>query len=211
MSVGLALSQFILAGQSFAASQSASPLCQTQTATSVVLSPGETLTLTVSPPSVCNVLTVAVGLGNGTLIYGPPGSEVPYTTGPPVTINPGDRIIFTMGTSGTPRINLWSGFSGNFGSNSAFLVASEGGGSDGGSSSSPSASSLPTPVIQQFVKPGTGPCADAAPTSLNWSSVSSGGWGESWAQWPNGGKGGAVCTRTLVYSTSQSAWTVEGR
>ena len=38
--------------------------------------------------------------------------------------------------------------------------------------------------------------------------VTSGGWGESWAQWMNGGTGGAVCTRTLVYSTAQSRWVV---
>jgi hypothetical protein len=38
--------------------------------------------------------------------------------------------------------------------------------------------------------------------------VSSGGWGESWAQWMNAGQGGAVCTRTLFYSAAQSRWIV---
>lgn len=67
---------------------------------------------------------------------------------------------------------------------------------------------LPSPVVQQFGKPASGTCDAAAPASLNWSGVASGGWGESWAQWMNSGKGGAVCTRTLVYSTSQSRWIV---
>jgi hypothetical protein len=54
-----------------------------------------------------------------------------------------------------------------------------------------------------------GACAETAPESLNWAAVTSGGWGESWAQWMNAGSGGAVCTRTLVYSTAQSRWIVE--
>jgi len=75
--------------------------------------------------------------------------------------------------------------------------------SSGGSSSSTSA---PDPIVQQFGRPASGTCADAAPASLNWGGSSSGGWGESWAQWMNGGTGGAVCTRTLLYSTSSGAW-----
>jgi hypothetical protein len=73
---------------------------------------------------------------------------------------------------------------------------------------SPSAAegSAPLPVTQQLGRPIVGTCAEAAPASLNWAGVASGGWGESWAQWMNGGLGGAVCTRTLVYSTSQSRW-----
>lgn len=67
---------------------------------------------------------------------------------------------------------------------------------------------VPAPVIQQFSRPATGTCTAAAPASLNWSGVASGGWGESWAQWMNSGTGGAVCTRTLVYSTAQSEWVV---
>jgi hypothetical protein len=43
---------------------------------------------------------------------------------------------------------------------------------------------------------------------LNWGGAGSGGWGNSWAQWANGGSGGPVCTRTLVYSNSSSRWIV---
>ena len=78
----------------------------------------------------------------------------------------------------------------------------------GGSSSSSSVATGPAPVFQQFGKPATGTCADAAAATLNWAGVSSGGWGESWAQWMNGGKGGAVCNRALIYSLGLSKWVV---
>lgn len=66
----------------------------------------------------------------------------------------------------------------------------------------------PGPHIQQFAMPGTGSCDEAQPEGLNWGGVSSGGWGESWAQWMNDGEGGEVCTRTLVYKASKAAWEV---
>jgi hypothetical protein len=69
-------------------------------------------------------------------------------------------------------------------------------------------SSGPPPILQQFGKPASGTCNDAASPSLNWSGVPSDGWAESWAQWPNGGNGGFVCTRTLIYSTTQAKWIV---
>ena len=81
-----------------------------------------------------------------------------------------------------------------------------GGGSSGGGSSG--SGSTPAPLVQEFGKPAFETCDAAAPVTLNWGGVTSGGWGESWAQWMNGGLGGAVCTRTLVYSTSQSRWVV---
>jgi hypothetical protein len=93
----------------------------------------------------------------------------------------------------------------------ATLTVTSGGGGGGGGSSSDSASSsssTPNPIFQQFGKPSFSTCDAVAPESLNWSGVVSGGWGESWAQWMNGGNGGAVCTRTLVYSTAQSRWIV---
>lgn len=68
------------------------------------------------------------------------------------------------------------------------------------------AGNSPAPVMQQFGKPGTGTCDAAAPTTLNWSGVASGGWGESWGRWE--GYEGPLCTRTLVYSTAQSKWVV---
>lgn len=70
-------------------------------------------------------------------------------------------------------------------------------------------SGIPNPVMQQFGKPTTGTCNAAQPPGLNWSGVPSGGCTESWAQWVSGGTGGAVCTRTLVYSAAQSRWVIE--
>ena len=69
--------------------------------------------------------------------------------------------------------------------------------------------STPAPVIQQFEKPATGTCDEAQPEGLDWGGASSGGWGESWAQWANEGQGGAVCTRTLAYNTSTATWQVQ--
>ena len=71
-----------------------------------------------------------------------------------------------------------------------------------------SAAPAPPPVIQQFGRPASGTCDAAAPVTLNWGGAGSGGWGESWAQWMNGGNGGAVCTRMLVYSSSRGAWAI---
>jgi hypothetical protein len=79
-----------------------------------------------------------------------------------------------------------------------------GSGGSSSSSSSSTVSSSPPPVVQQFGRPPSGTCADAAPITLNWGGASSGGWSESWAQWMNSGNGGAVCTRTLSYSAG--AW-----
>lgn len=72
------------------------------------------------------------------------------------------------------------------------------GGSGGGSSSSSVAA--PSPIVQQFARPVSGTCDAAQPSGLDWAGVASGGWSESWAEWANGGVGGAVCTRTLEYS-----------
>lgn len=63
-------------------------------------------------------------------------------------------------------------------------------------------------MVQEFGKPASGTCDAAQPEGLNWAGVPSGGWANSWAQWMNGGNGGFVCTRTLVYSTTESKWII---
>lgn len=73
----------------------------------------------------------------------------------------------------------------------------------------PSSSSVAPPsVTQQFGRPSTGTCDAAASATLNWGGAGSGGWGDSWAQWMNGGRGGAVCTRMLVYSIGPGRWVI---
>lgn len=76
------------------------------------------------------------------------------------------------------------------------------------SPSSSASASAPAPIVQQFGVPAMGTCDAAASASLNWAGVASGGWSISWGEWMNGGRGGAVCTRTLVYSTQAGAWGV---
>ena len=68
--------------------------------------------------------------------------------------------------------------------------------------------SAPAPVLQQFPVPATGTCDEAQPEGLNWGGASSGGWGESWAQWANEGRGAPVCTRTIAYNNSTATWQV---
>lgn len=68
--------------------------------------------------------------------------------------------------------------------------------------------SNPAPVLQQFGKPATGTCDAAQPAMLNIGGAESSGWSESWAEWINGGLGGSVCTRTLVYSNALGRWAV---
>lgn len=66
----------------------------------------------------------------------------------------------------------------------------------------------PPPVLQQLPAPDSGSC-DLAVTTYDWGGSSSGGWTKSWAQWANDGTGGAVCTRTLVYSSALRHWIVQ--
>lgn len=70
---------------------------------------------------------------------------------------------------------------------------------------SPPTESLP-PVYQHTTPLADGSC-DIVDTRHNWSGVPTGGWSRSWADWPNGGTGGDVCTRTLRY-TDASGWFV---
>ena len=83
-----------------------------------------------------------------------------------------------------------------------------GGGGGGGGSSSSSAPAAPADVVQQVGVPADGKCSSIVDATLNWAGVSSGGWGTSWAQWMNGGKGGAVCNRALFYDLRLSKWGV---
>jgi hypothetical protein len=66
--------------------------------------------------------------------------------------------------------------------------------------SDPSLSNAPPDWLQQVGLPASGECTDIDDASLNQGGAASGGWGKSWAQWMNGGLGGAVCTRSLAYA-----------
>lgn len=70
-----------------------------------------------------------------------------------------------------------------------------------------SADQVPPPILQQVALPASGECTGIT-TENDWAGVGSGGWSRSWAQWPDGGNGGAVCTRTLVYRPYLGRWAV---
>ena len=115
---------------------------------------------------------------------------------------------FSAMNAGTFVVYFRSSPSGSSEGSFTIVAANSGGGGGGGGSSSSSTSAGPADVFQQFGLPSTGTCSAAAPTSLNWAGVPSGGWGISWAQWMNGGGGGVVCTRTLSYREASGVWEV---
>ena len=65
----------------------------------------------------------------------------------------------------------------------------------------------PPPVVQEVGMPTSG-CDELTLPELNWSGVGGGGWHRSWSAWLNDGRGGPVCSRTLVY-TSGGRWIVQ--
>lgn len=71
-----------------------------------------------------------------------------------------------------------------------------------------SGAASPASILQAFAGPTSGTCDDAASPLLNWAGVESGSWGRSWQQWVNDGNGGAVCQRTLSYSSNLGRWTI---
>lgn len=76
--------------------------------------------------------------------------------------------------------------------------------------SAASSDQLPAPILQALPVPASGSCDAIDDTPFRYGIDSlAGGWSKSWAEWANGGAGGAVCVRTLVYSNSLGAWTVQ--
>ncbi len=157
-----------------------------QFSTSVTASAGDTVRVTIA-----GGWTVSVTSSG---LTGPATADFTSTSDYTVNTNGGGSLTLTR-TAGPPC------------NSGTLAVTGSSGGAGGGSSSSSATSSAPDPIVQQFGMPASGTCADTASESLNWGGASSGGWGESWAEWMHGGLGGAVCTRTLVYSTSSGAWT----
>jgi len=66
------------------------------------------------------------------------------------------------------------------------------------------------PVYQGVPAPASGSCTDLVVTdpSVNLSGVPGTGWTKSWAKWANGGAGGDVCVRTLVYVQNTKSWAI---
>lgn len=69
-----------------------------------------------------------------------------------------------------------------------------------------SVAGTPPDFVQQFAISTGGTC-ESVPSDIPVFNVSrSGGWEKSWAQWPNDGQGGFVCTRTVRYEPSIQGW-----
>lgn len=70
---------------------------------------------------------------------------------------------------------------------------------------------VPTAPMQQFGRLEGETCAWRAPEYVNWPGLGpqlqQENWGESWAQWPNAGTGGFICTRQPFFTTNGS-WAV---
>ena len=201
----LSCASVAVASTAHAASTSATATCNTSSTTNLTLYVGDQLTITTS--GLCTrILGADGGLGGtGTLPYVNGGNTVNYpigTGGTPGLDNP-STVIYTGTVVGGARVEIRD--SGGVGVIQSWIVTVVTAPTPTSDSSSPAP---PSPLIQQFGKPVAGTCDEAQPEGLNLAGVTNGGWGISWAQWMNGGTGGAVCTRTLVYSTDQSKWIV---
>jgi hypothetical protein len=177
-----------------------------------VLAPGDVIVFNPSGPGVgpgvCGI-RVAAPSGNLTgWTYTSSGSTTNLSgfTGQIHTLMSSSSFSFVAGSVAATTAS----YNGNTFTNVTTIAtwSLSGGGFTSSTASPAVAGATPTPIIQQFGRPRSGTCGDAAPAALNWGGASSGGWGESWAQWANGGAGGAVCTRTLQYSNATGIWSV---
>jgi hypothetical protein len=199
----LIVSALALAPSAGAATYTGTFDCLTRPGTTFTAAAGDTINFT-SLTNCGNLMVTASKFSSATASTGG-GSVTPNTSsGTTYWQRPGPTII-------SFSITIASGVTGSFtisGSDAdsappqVVATISIGSGGGGGSASS----STPAPITQQFGKPASGTCDAAQPSGLDWAGVASGGWANSWAQWMNSGNGGFVCTRTLVYSTTQSKW-----
>lgn len=185
-----------------ASAASATALCFGDESASFDLAAGETFTLTVS--GACGWL--APGVGNfGSTTYGPVTGDESVLPSEWTEVAPPVTAVFTQPACGVPEATtdaLYVAFDArpNPAVNLGLFALTY----------TPAAcGSGPADVIQQVGASPDGSCTitDAA---LNIGGAESGGWGASWAQWMNEGKGGAVCTRTLTYSANSGHWVVAG-
>ena len=70
---------------------------------------------------------------------------------------------------------------------------------------------VPHAALQQYERQPSRDCSSSPPDLADFpalvASMRNVGWGASWAQWPNGGTGGFVCTRQPYYTTA-GTWAV---
>jgi hypothetical protein len=184
------------------------PGCNATTAiatsqTVVYASPGDTLRVvfdstgvTVSAPAVCGfVLTPdPTGLLTG-WVWTPSGGNFDFSGSNKAYMRvSGSTLEFTVGAVNVD-VNAWeSGVFISYGL--IFRVVTD----------DRTVDETPPDFVQQFAISSGGTC-ESIPDGIPLFNVSrSGGWGKSWAQWPNDGQGGFVCTRTVRYEPSIQGW-----
>ena len=69
----------------------------------------------------------------------------------------------------------------------------------------------PADLYQSIGLGSASACASVSRPDLDWSGVASGNWTQSWAMWPNAGKGGPVCNRVLWFDSNASRWSSAAR
>jgi hypothetical protein len=202
------------AGVAQAASQTVTQDCMSNVTIPIALAIGETLTINTDPSGYCSNAGTFAGSGIapqgvGIAKYGATGTEntLPYNFGTSA-FTYGTRIIYTATAEGSIRIQMENDVTmSELTYYDITVTAASGGGTDPSSDTRALNSGL-CAVLQQVGLPADG-CESVQDSQLNWSGVPFGGWSISWAEWVNGGKGGAVCTRTLTYSSATGAWLVK--
>lgn len=202
---GLIVAAIVIAPSAHATTYTGTFDCSTHPGTTLNADAGDTINFT-SLTNCGNIQITTAKFSSATVSNGG-GAVTPFTS-------LGSSYWQSFGITSV-SITIASGVTGSFSISgsatastpptSVVTISIGGGGGGGGSASS---SSTPAPVIQEFGRPQTGTCDAAQPAGLDWAGVTSGGWANSWSQWMNGGTGGFVCTRTLVYNTAQSKWVV---
>ena len=66
----------------------------------------------------------------------------------------------------------------------------------------------PPDKMQQVQRGSDESCGQVADGDLSWGTGIRGGWGASWAEWPNNGTGGFVCNRIFTYAQNYQ-WRVQ--
>lgn len=191
-------------GVAHAATQTVTQDCMSNVTIPVALEVGETLTINTDPSGYCSNAGTFTGSGVapqgvGVAKYGATGTEntLPYNSGT-ATFAYGTRIIYTATAAGSIRIQMENDVTMN--ELTYYDITVTAASRSGGTDSPPAPESGPNDLLQQVGKPAGG-CASIQDSALNWAGVASDGWGESWAQWVNDGRGGSVCTRTLTYAS----------
>ena len=169
---------------------------------------------TSEPVTVTNTTPARITFATGNLSLAPGGTYLIGLTTVYQTQTTTNQGQFGLSANSRyPQGTAWQIATGgltNLAAGKTFTAASVGNGLTFSATFTSNAASGEAPPgwLQQVGVPDSGECTAINDADLNRGGVSSGGWGKSWAQWMNGGTGGAVCTRTLVYSTAQSRWVV---